>query len=108
MDSHVETPVVIYVCLPFSWPLGLRPGSFGRKVGEGIWLPRTGNGYCNTDDIPLGAEIRAQAPDPFSNGVIPLPSCLSRIFCVYLLAYSFMYLLSFIYCISVYCVGILP
>lgn len=107
MDSRIETLLVIYVCLPFSWPLGLRQGSFGSKVGEGIWLPRTGNS-CNTDDIPLGAEIRTQAPDPVSNGVIPLSSFLSRIFCVYLLPYSFMYLLIFIYCIYVYCVGILP
>lgn len=108
VDSHVETLVVIYICLPFSWPLGLRPGSLGRKVGEGIWLPRPGNGCCNIEDIPLCAKIRTQAPDPVSNGIIPLSSYLPRIFCVYLLVYSFMYLLIFIYCIHVYCVGILP
>lgn len=53
MDSHVDTLVVIYLCLPFSWPLSLRQGSFGREVGEGIWLPRTGSSCCNTDDLVL-------------------------------------------------------
>lgn len=53
MDSHVETLVVIYVGLPFSWPLGLRQGSFGRQVEEGIWLPRTGNGVVTQIPFPL-------------------------------------------------------
>lgn len=88
----------------FSWPLGMRQGSSGRKVGEGIWLPRTESSCRNRGYISLGAKISAKAPDPISNGNIPFSSYLSKIFYIYLFAYFFILFIVFTYM----CVGTLP